>query len=150
VAFGISGKMPGVDQVWRYHGAEHKAVNAAESGLDLTAQNASAMSRIHPRCGTVMAFWGIVGGAMAKSLVSRLPSGRAKSIAGVIAGPLVLSSAYEIVRLGALYKDHPIGRKLFSPAWQSQRLTTAEPEIAELEVAVAALQAVVDAEKAKS
>lgn len=150
VAFGISGKMPGVDQVWRYHGAEHKAVNTAEAGLDLTPENAAAMSRVHPRCGTVMAFWGIVGGALAKSLVGKMPNGRARTIAGAVAGPLVLSTAYEVVRLGALYKDHPIGRRIFSPAWQSQRLTTSEPEQAELEVAVAALQAVVDAEKAKS
>ena len=42
------------------------------------------------------------------------------------------------------------GKLLFGPAWQTQRLTTAEPDEAELEVAIAALQAVIDYEKAQA
>ena len=67
---------------------------------------------------------------------------------GALAGPLVLSTAYELVRAGAKLKDHPVGKVLFNPAWQSQRFTTAEPNEGELEVAVASLQAVIDYEKA--
>jgi uncharacterized protein YqhQ len=148
LAFGISGQMPGVRELWRYHGAEHKAVNAAEAGLELNAFNAGTMSRIHPRCGTVFAFWGLLGGTVAKSLISTMPDGRRKAAAGVVAGPLILSAAYEAVRLGWRLKDNPIGKALFTPAWQSQRFTTAEPDQQELEVAVASLQAVIDYEKA--
>ncbi|HEX6508286.1 MAG TPA: DUF1385 domain-containing protein [Chloroflexota bacterium] len=148
VAFGVSGQMPGVRELWRYHGAEHKAVNAAEAGLDLTAANAGTMSRVHPRCGTVFAFWGLLGGALSRSLVGGMPNGKRKAVMGALAGPLVLSSAYEMVRLGARLSDHPVGKYLFSPAWQTQRLTTAEPDERELEVAVASLQAVIDYEKA--
>jgi uncharacterized protein YqhQ len=146
-AFGLSGRLPGVRDLWRYHGAEHKAVNAAEAGLDLTAQNAAAMSRVHPRCGTVFAFWGLVGGALSRSAINRMPNGKGKTVAGVVAGPLVLSVAYEAVRLGYQLKDNPVGKILFAPAWQSQRLTTAEPDEAELEVAVASLQTVIDYER---
>lgn len=148
VAFGISGQMPGVRDLWRYHGAEHKAVNNAESGLELSAENAAGMSRVHPRCGTVMAFWGLLGGALAKAYVSSLPQGRRKRISGAIAGPLILSAAYEAVRLGWQVRDNPIGKAVFMPAWQSQRMTTAEPDKEQLEVAVAALQAVIDYEAA--
>lgn len=148
VAFGVSGQFPGVRDLWRYHGAEHKAVNTAEAGLDLTAQNAAGMSRVHPRCGTVFAFWGLLGGALSRSAVNRIPNGKGKTIAGMVAGPLVLSTAYEAVRLGFRLKDHPVGKWVFSPAWQTQRLTTAEPDKEELEVAVASLQAVIDFEKA--
>jgi uncharacterized protein YqhQ len=148
VAFGVSGQMPGVKELWRYHGAEHKAVNAAEAGLELTPQNAAEMSRVHTRCGTVMAFWGIVGSMAARSYVESLPPGRRKLLAGALAGPLVLSSAYEAVRLGWTLRDHPVGKVVFGPAWQSQRLTTAEPDQRELEVALAALQAVIDYERA--
>jgi uncharacterized protein YqhQ len=77
-----------------------------------------------------------------------MPNGRKKAITGALAGPLVLSTAYELVRAGAKLKDHPIGKVFFSPAWQSQLLTTAEPDEGELEVAVASLQAVIDYEKA--
>jgi uncharacterized protein YqhQ len=148
VAFGVSGQMPGVRELWRYHGAEHKAVNAAEAGLELTAANAGTMSRVHPRCGTVFAFWGLLGGAISRSVVSSMPNGRRKAVTGALAGPLVLSTAYELVRLGARFSNHPAGKLLFGPAWQTQRLTTAEPDERELEVAVASLQAVIDYEKA--
>lgn len=148
VAFGVSGKMPGVNELWRYHGAEHKAVNTAEAGLELTPENAAGMSRVHPRCGTVFAFWGLVGGAVSRSIINTLPNGRKKAIAGLLAGPAVLSVAYELLRLGAEVKDNPIGQAVFSPAWQSQRLTTLEPGREELEVAIAALQSVIDYEEA--
>lgn len=149
VAFGVSGQMPGVRDLWRYHGAEHKAVNAAEAGLDLTAANAGTMSRVHPRCGTVFAFWSLLGGTAAKAVISTMPNGRNKTMLGLLSGPVILSTAYEAVRLGARYSDNPVGKRIFGPAWQSQRLTTAEPDERELEVAVAALQAVIEYEKAR-
>jgi uncharacterized protein YqhQ len=148
VAFGISGQLPGVRELWRYHGAEHKAVNAAEAGLELTPANAAGMSRVHPRCGTVFAFWGLLGGTLAKSYVAAQPNGKRKTIVGLLSGPVILATAYEIVRLGWQLKDNPVGKVVFGPAWQSQRFTTAEPDQRELEVAVAALQAVIDYEKA--
>ncbi|MGH2443010.1 MAG: DUF1385 domain-containing protein [Chloroflexota bacterium] len=150
VAFGLSGQLPGVRELWRYHGAEHKAVNAAEAGLELTPANAARMSRVHPRCGTVFAFFGILGGSLAKSAMSAMPNGKRKATLGLLSGPLVLSAAYEAVRLGWQVRDNPLGRAVFTPAWQSQRMTTAEPDERELEVAVAALQAVIDYENARA
>lgn len=150
VAFGVSGQMPGVQDLWRYHGAEHKTVNTAEAGLELTPENAQGMSRVHPRCGTVFAFWGLLGGALVKTQINAMPNGRRKMIAGALSGPLILATAYEAVRLGAKYRDHPVGKAIFSPAWQSQRLTTAEPDERELEVAIASLQAVMSYEGASA
>jgi uncharacterized protein YqhQ len=144
VAFGVSGQMPGVRELWRYHGAEHKAVNAAEAGRDLTPQNAAQMSRVHPRCGTVFAFWGILGGALARAHLESLPPGRRRAVTGALSGPVILALAYEAVRLGAKLANHPAGKALFGPAWQTQRLTTAEPDERELEVAIAALRAVME------
>jgi len=148
LAFGVGGKLPGVRDLWRYHGAEHKAVNAAEAGLDLTPANAGTMSRVHPRCGTVMAFWGLLGGALARSLIARMRDNRGKTIAGAVAGPLILSTAYEAVRLGYAVRDNPVGKAVFTPVWNTQRMTTLEPGEEELEVAVAALQAVIDYDRA--
>jgi uncharacterized protein YqhQ len=147
VAFGISGLAPGVRELWRYHGAEHKAVHTAEAGLALTPENATKMSRIHPRCGTTLAFWALLGGTIAKIALSRMPDGRKKAIAGTLSGPMILSTAYELSRLGNAVKDNRAGRMIFNPAWQTQRFTTAEPGDRELEVACASLKAVVDFEK---
>jgi uncharacterized protein YqhQ len=44
-------------------------------------------------------------------------------------------------------KDNPVGQAVFTPAWQSPRLTTLEPGREELEVAIAALQTVIDFEE---
>jgi uncharacterized protein YqhQ len=148
VAFGVSGRLPGVRELWRYHGAEHKAVHTIEAGLELTPENATRMSRVHPRCGTVMAFWGLTGAMLARLHVESLPKGRRKTFTGALSGPFILATAYELARLGAQLKDHPVGKAVFSPSWQTQRLTTAEPSEQELEVACAALQAVVDHQKA--
>jgi uncharacterized protein YqhQ len=41
-----------IRQVFRYHGAEHKTINAYESGAVMTPENIRGFSRIHPRCGT--------------------------------------------------------------------------------------------------
>ena len=39
--------------VWRFHGAEHKAVNAYEAGADpIDIEAVATYSRIHDRCGT--------------------------------------------------------------------------------------------------
>jgi uncharacterized protein YqhQ len=148
LAFGVSGRMPGVRELWRYHGAEHKAVHTAEAGQELVPANARRMSRVHPRCGTVLAFWGLLGGLLARQYIESLPKGRRKAIAGALSGPAILSVAYELSRLGAQVQHHPLGKAIFGPAWQTQRLTTAEPDDDELEVACAALQAVIDYEKA--
>jgi uncharacterized protein YqhQ len=147
VVFGISGSSPGVRELWRYHGAEHKAVHTAEAGLPLTPANAGRMSRIHPRCGTTLAFWGLLGGTVAKIALSRMSQGKRRTFVGAITGPLVLSSAYELSRLGNAVKGYSIGRAIFTPAWQTQRFTTREPGEDELKVACASLQAVIDFEK---
>src|SRR5262249_32879343 len=39
-------------RVFQYHGAEHKAIWAYESGLPLTVQSARGFTTLHPRCGT--------------------------------------------------------------------------------------------------
>lgn len=150
VAFGLSGRLPGVRELWRYHGAEHKAVHTAEASLDLTPDNARHMSRVHPRCGTVLAFWALLAGSLTKALLRTMPGGKRRTALGVASGPLTLAAAYELVRLGWLLRDNPIARAVFAPAWNSQRLTTLEPDTAELEVALAALQTVMDFEPSRA
>jgi uncharacterized protein YqhQ len=143
VAFAIVGRLPNMGETLQYHGAEHMAVNTAEAGLPLTAEHASGMSRIHPRCGTGFAFWTLLIGAIARSRFGRLSPVR-RNLFGLLSGPVIMGLAYEIVRLGARHKDHPVARVAFGPAWQAQRLTTAAPTDDQLEVACAALNAVMN------
>jgi uncharacterized protein YqhQ len=43
-------------RVFQYHGAEHKAIWAYESGLPLTVKSARGFTTLHPRCGTSFLF----------------------------------------------------------------------------------------------
>src|SRR4030095_84710 len=45
-------RMPDLQRVFEYHGAEHKTISCYEAGDDLTPENAQRFSRFHPRCGT--------------------------------------------------------------------------------------------------
>lgn len=150
IAFGLSGRFPGVRELWRYHGAEHKAVHTAEAGLDLTPENAHLQSRVHPRCGTVLAFWAILGGSLTKALLRTMPDGKKKTAVGAVSGPITLAAAYEVVRLGWQLRESRIARTVFAPAWNSQRMTTLEPDTQELEVALAAIQTVMEFEPSRA
>jgi uncharacterized protein YqhQ len=46
------GWMEDVKRVFGYHGAEHKAINAYEQGIELTPEKVAQCSIVHPRCGT--------------------------------------------------------------------------------------------------
>lgn len=137
VGFRISGLFSPGRSLLQYHAAEHMAVNAAESGLPLSVDSASLRSRIHPRCGTTFAVWAM----FVASLFNKTQKpGLTRAL---VNGALVISIAYEILRLGAEYRDRAWAKMVFGPAWQAQRLTTSPPRREHLEVAVAALSAVI-------
>ncbi|HZT97233.1 MAG TPA: DUF1385 domain-containing protein [Chloroflexota bacterium] len=143
VAFRMSTVFGPSNELLQYHGAEHMAVNTVEAGRPLTAPNAAVQSRIHPRCGTTFAFWALLLGWLAQKI-----PGLRGTIRSALVGPLVIATAYEILKFGAAHKDDSWAQLVFTPAWQMQRLTTATPTTAQLEVACAALQAVLDFEGA--
>ena len=136
IAFRLATMTPAGKTLRKYHAAEHMAVNTAEAGLTVDAVNAGQQSRIHPRCGTTFAFWALLLGAMA----SRKKRGLFKQI---VMGLTIVSTAYELARLGASLRNHPWAKFVFEPSWQAQRLTTMIPEQEHLEVACAALNAVI-------
>lgn len=47
--------MPDIKRLYRYHGAEHKTINAYEAGADLTPASVARFPLEHPRCGTAFA-----------------------------------------------------------------------------------------------
>lgn len=142
LAFRLSGFTPMGRDLLQYHAAEHMSVNTAEAGMALTAENAATQSRIHPRCGTTFAFWALLLG-------SRIRLTRVKGpLRGVMIGAVTISLAYEVARFGAVHRDEDWAKFIYGPSWQAQRLTTSPPTIEQLQVACAALKAVVDAETA--
>jgi len=120
-----------------YHGAEHKAVACHEAGLPLTPEHAAGCARGHPRCGTSFAaLVAIVAGIVVVPLGQ--PEWPWLVASRVLAAPVAAGLAFELVRGLARVR----AQGLLAPLVALQRLSTREPDRPQLEVAIAALEAV--------
>ncbi|HWH45878.1 MAG TPA: DUF1385 domain-containing protein [Thermoleophilaceae bacterium] len=139
-------RMRDLQRVFEYHGAEHKTISCYEAGLPLTPENAQGFSRFHPRCGT--SFLLIV---MIISVFVFAPLGKLDwhwlFISRVVGIPLVAGLAFEIIKVFGRNRQKRWARILMWPGIQLQRLTTREPDLHQLAVAIAALEAVLAVEK---
>lgn len=140
---GLIGRLPDVGRVFAYHGAEHKAVNAYEAGAPLRAEAVRAYSRFHPRCGTSFLLIVMIVAVVVFSFLGRPPL-LIRIASRVALIPLVAGVSYEIIRAGARWRWF---RPLVAPGLWLQRLTTREPDLPQLEVAVTALREVVERER---
>ena len=138
-------RMRELHRVFQYHGAEHKTISCYEAGLPLTPENAQRFSRLHPRCGT--SFLLIV---MVVAIVVFAPIGTpawywlfASRVLGI---PIVAGLAFELIKLFGRKRDKRWAQILMWPGMQLQKLTTRPPDLSQLAVAIAALEAVLAVE----
>ena len=141
-------RMKDLQRVFQYHGAEHKTISCYEAGLPLTPENAQQFSRLHPRCGT--SFLLIV---MIVAIFVFAPLGRpdwpilfASRVVGI---PIVAGLAFELIKALGRNRTKRWARVLMWPGMQLQKLTTREPDLSQLAVAIAALDAVLSVENPK-
>jgi uncharacterized protein YqhQ len=120
--------------LWRFHGAEHKAVTAYEAGVDVgDTEGALRASRVHPRCGTNLVALLLVPLA----LLSHLPG-----LLQVVAALVLLGIAAELLTVSARFPSSPATKVLLAPGLVLQRYaTTSEPTFDEQAVACRALAA---------
>jgi uncharacterized protein YqhQ len=128
-------------RVFEYHGAEHKTISCFEAGLPLTPQNAQRFSRLHPRCGTsflliVMVVSIFVFGAVGLPAWYLLVGSR---ILGV---PIIAGISFEIIKFAGRNRNRRWVKAIMWPGLKLQLLTTQEPSLDQLAVAIAALDAV--------
>jgi uncharacterized protein YqhQ len=139
------GFMPDIRRVFSYHGAEHKTINAYESGAPLTPASVSGFTTAHTRCGTSFLLTVMIISIFVfapfhfDNIFLRLGS-------RLILIPVVAGIAYEFMRFTAAHTDHPLVRLLIVPGLSLQRLTTREPDNAMIECAIAALKPVLAAD----
>ncbi|MBS4021084.1 MAG: DUF1385 domain-containing protein [Dethiobacter sp.] len=136
--FAIS-RLKDVQRVFQYHGAEHKAIFCYEAKEPLTVDNARRFSPLHPRCGTSFLLLVMAVSILLFSFFG-WPNLLQRLILRLALLPLVAGISYEIIRLAGRYR---VFCWLTSPGLWLQRLTTREPDDGQLEVAIAALKAVV-------
>lgn len=138
-----------VKRVYEYHGAEHKSIYAYENNMDLTPENAKKFTTLHPRCGTsflliVMLIAIIVFSIIdfifpiPTTLVGRIGM---KVVLRVILMPLIAGISYEIQRYSSKHLDNLCIKALAFPGLSLQKITTKEPDLKQLEVAIVAIKA---------
>ena len=146
-------------RTFEYHGAEHKSIACYEAGEELTPENAKKHSRFHPRCGTsfmfVMLFISILVSLGIRvlcelvfewnfSLMTLAATGHDLSALiytgiGLVTLPLIVGIGFESLMFAGKHNG-PIIRALSAPGIWMQRLTTREPDEAQLAVAITALK----------
>ena len=147
----VIGQLPMVKEVFRYHGAEHKAINAWEAELPLTMENCKAQTRLHPRCGTSFAIIVIILEFFVFTFIPRINKG--SNGAGYVVEalsnfalhiailPLIAGVAYELLRFAGKFRHNKVVMSLFLPGLWTQYITTSEPRDDQIEVALESLKA---------
>ncbi len=134
---GIS-RIPEIDRVFRYHGAEHKVIAAYENNLDLTVENVRKSSRYHARCGTNFMFLVLMVSIAVYSLLP-FTDPLIRVVSKVLLIPVVAGVTFELLRwLGK--SESVLSRLISAPGKMMQRITTKEPDDAMIEVAITALK----------
>lgn len=124
-------------RIFSYHGAEHMAIACAEAGEPLTVENVSRYNPAHPRCGTGFL---VILATVDTFFLAILPRmGEVADLALRIGFlPVAAAVAYELLRWGS--RQRGIGFALNRFGLLTQRLTTARPDAAQIEVAIAAVE----------
>ncbi|MGH2367788.1 MAG: DUF1385 domain-containing protein [Chloroflexota bacterium] len=139
----VIGRLPDVRRVFAYHGAEHKAINAYEAGEPLRPERVERYSVAHPRCGTSFLLVVVVLSIFVFGLLGR-PSLPTRIASRIVLVPVIASVAYEFIRFAARRHGNPAVRFLLAPGMALQALTTREPDTSQVEVAIVALNRVLE------
>jgi len=131
--------LPDVRRVFQYHGAEHKTINAFESGWTLDVPSVRKASTLHPRCGTGFLVVVVVVSVVVFSIVAIFhPNFFWLVVSRILAIPLIAGAGFELVRFMARHRYNPVIRVALLPVLGTQKLTTRQPSDDMLEVAITA------------
>jgi uncharacterized protein YqhQ len=133
----IIGRIPDIQRVFAYHGAEHKTINAFEAGVELTPEEVAKYPLEHTRCGTSFLLTLVVISILLFSLLGPLPMFW-RLASRVLLLPVLAMLAYEYIRWTAGHLHWAWVRWLIKPNLALQHLTTREPSLDMLEVSIAA------------
>ena len=134
--------MKDIQRVFMYHGAEHKTINCLEAGVPLTPENVKKYSRYHKRCGTSFLFIVMIISIIVFMFISA-DTAWLRLIIRLLLIPVIAGISYEFIMFAGR-SDSAISNILSAPGKWVQRLTTREPDLDMIEVAIASVEAVLD------
>lgn len=134
------GRMPEIERVYGYHGAEHMTIHAFEAGAPLSPESVRTFPREHPRCGTAFLLTVALLSVLLFSLMGPLPL-VPRLASRIVFIPVLAALAYEYIRLTARFSDRAWAKPIMWPNLALQHLTTRPPSPGMIEVAVASFEA---------
>jgi uncharacterized protein YqhQ len=132
-------------RVFEYHGAEHKVISCFEAGEPLEPETAARFSRLHPRCGTSFLLIVMIVAIFVFAPLG-LPAWYLLVASRILGVPLIAGLSFEVIKFAGRNRGRGWVQALMWPGMQLQRLTTREPDRAQLAVAIAAMDAVLAVE----
>lgn len=136
----FASKVDEIRKTFEYHGAEHKTIHCYENKLELTPENAQQFYTLHPRCGTSFMMFVMIISLLVFSFFG-WPNLAVRLISRLLLIPVIAGLSFELLQWTGR-NDNKIVRTLSLPGIMLQKLTTNEPTLEELEVAIAAMNAV--------
>jgi uncharacterized protein YqhQ len=138
-------RMRDLRRLFEYHGAEHKVISCFEAGEPLEPERAQRFSRLHPRCGTSFLLIVMIVAIFVFAPIG-LPAWYVLIGTRVLGVPLIAGLSFEVIKWAGRNRGKGWVQTIMWPGMQLQRLTTREPELEQLAVACAALEAVLAVE----
>ena len=135
-------RMDDIQRTFMYHGAEHKCINCIEHGLPLTVDNVRISSRQHKRCGTSFLFF-VMFISIVFFIFIRVDNTALQILIRILLIPVIAGVSYEVIRWAGK-NDNAFVRVLSKPGMWFQKLTTREPDMDMIEVAIRAVEEVFD------
>ena len=135
-----------IRRVFQYHGAEHKTIYAYENGDELIpAEIDRNYSTLHVRCGTNFLFIVLFLTIIAHFVIDLALTGAPLALRIAVrigAIPVLAGLSYEVIKLASRNEDSWIFKISMLPGLALQRITTKPPSLDQIEVAIAAMEAV--------
>ena len=138
-------KMEDIRRTFMYHGAEHKAINCLEAGDDLTPENVLKHTRFHKRCGTSFVFIVMIISILVFMFV-QTETMWIRMLSRILLIPVIAGISYEVLQYAGRH-ENSCSRIMSAPGLWVQRLTTKEPDLSMAEVAVAAVEKVINVQE---
>jgi uncharacterized protein YqhQ len=139
-------RVPDLRRVFEYHGAEHKVISCFEASDELVPERAKLYSRLHPRCGTSFLLIVMIMAIFVFAPIG-LPAWYILVATRILGVPLIAGLSFEVIKWAGRNRRRRWVQIVMYPGLQLQKLTTREPDLGQLAVAIAALKAVLEVEK---
>jgi uncharacterized protein YqhQ len=140
--------MPDIKRVFAYHGSEHMTVNAYENGVPLEVESVKRFSTAHVRCGTSFLFAVLVIAIVVFALIGITdPPTYLKVLWRILLIPVIAALGYEVTYFSGRHVHNVLVRTILAPGLWLQGLTTRKPDDSQIEVAVKALNRVIELDR---